>query len=84
VPNAPSTRNTVRIPGAASGPSQPTSCGSPRHDREAAVTENARAPPVATVAPVTTAAAGEASATIAAASAGAVITDISKTIETIA
>ena len=46
--------------------------------------ENARAPPVATVAPVTTAAAGEASATIAAASAGAVITEISKTIETIA
>ena len=72
----------TRIPGASSGPSQPTSCGAPRQRREARVRLKASAPPTLTAAATITAAAGETSAMIARAIAGALITDTSKTIET--
>ena len=81
-PNSVSTASVTRIPGASSGPSQPTECGSPRQRREACVTLNAAAPPALTAAATSTAAAGETSAMIAAARTGALITDTSNTIET--
>ena len=76
-----STTTTTRIPRDSSGPSQPTSCGSPRQRREAPVrlkptAATAHAPP-----PTSTATVGDVSATIAATSAGAPITDTSNTIE---
>ena len=49
-PNSVSTASVTRIPGASSGPSQPTACGSPRQRREAWVTLNAGAPPALTAA----------------------------------
>ena len=84
MPKAASTPNTVRIPGAPSGPSQPTSCGTPRQRRDADVIVNATDAPAPSAAAASTATCGEETATIAATSAGAVTTATSKTIETIA
>ena len=82
VPNSVSTASTTRIPGASSGPSQPTLCGSPRQRREACVTLNASAPPALHRRRHEHRAAGDVSATMPATSTGALITDTSNTIET--
>src|SRR4051812_1525718 len=82
VPNTASTANTVRMPGAPSGPSQPTSCGVPRHARDAAVVVKPTAHDTPSAAPASTATDGEATATIPATTAGAVTTATSKTIAT--
>ena len=62
-PNSVSTASVTRIPGASSGPSQPTACGSPCQRREAWVTLKASAPPALRTSATSTAAAGEASVT---------------------
>ena len=58
-------RSVTRMPGASSGPSQPTACGSPCQRREAWVRLNASAPPALDRRATSTAAAGETTATIA-------------------
>src|SRR6478609_11640515 len=82
VPNATSAPNTVRMPGAPSGPSQPTSCGVPRHARDGPVAVNASADPTLSPPATTTATVGDHSAAIPAASAGAVTTATSNTTAT--
>ena len=62
VPKAASTPKTVRIPAAPSGPSQPTSWGSPRQRREPGVGVNASAPPAPSAAAASTATCGGLSA----------------------
>ncbi len=82
MPNATSAPNTVRMPGAPSGPSQPTSCGVPRHARDGPVAVNASADPTLSPPATTTATVGDHSAAIPAASAGAVTTATSNTTAT--
>jgi hypothetical protein len=82
VPNTSRTQKTVRMPDAASGPSQPTSCASPRKRREGAVAVKANAEPAPSAAATSTATEGESTATIPATIAGAVTTATSKTIAT--
>ena len=84
MPNVRSTPHTVRMPGAASGPSQPASWGIPRQRRDAGVNENATAALAPSVAAIRTAAVGDARATISATIAGAVTTATSNAIATIA
>src|SRR5262249_12216011 len=81
-PNASSTANTVRIPLACSGPSQPTSWPSPRQRRDPPVPANPGAGTEAPVPATTPATVGENTATIPATSAGAVTTAISNTTAT--
>ena len=82
MPNVTSTPHTVRMPGAASGPSQPTSCRVPRQRRDAGVSENASAALDPSAAAISTATVGDATATISATIAGAVTTAISNAIAT--
>jgi len=83
-PNATRAPQMVRIPGATSGPSHPTSCRTPRQRRDAGVSVNAIAALVPSVAATTTATVGDVTATSTATSAGALTIAISNAIATIA